>query len=452
MKKLTALFLAAGMVVAASAPANAVDVKVDARYQFTFQTQSKQFNGKNLEDVCQRLRLGLTMAASENLSGYLQMQFGTDRWGQRNYKHGTHSFDVAARQAYIDWKVPATAIKVRMGRQEVGLPTEAFGDNSVLSKSWGVHDGIVVAAPVTDWLGLSALWMRAGANGTDVDANSNTDFFAAVANLKFNGISGSIYAAYAALDGGFDTSATDATVNGATNSGKVNVDIAQDLPNYYGEAYWVGATATLSYFDPFTLKLSAVYGEATPDKATADDYERKGWNVQAKASYKLGFGTPVLGAWYAAGDDDYAGEANMPSLAGRFQPTRTYNDRAACALYAGSSRIDMDGTWGVQAGIEGMSFISGLTHEFLVTYVQGTNDKKFVDNAKYDYLTTEDAFVSFDLVNTYKIYKNLTAYLELSYIINDFSDASVQNAAARGSKVVLDEDDWRVGLTFEYKF
>ena len=49
MKKLATLLLAAGMVVAASAPANAVDVKVDARFRTSFATGSSSFNGTNDE-------------------------------------------------------------------------------------------------------------------------------------------------------------------------------------------------------------------------------------------------------------------------------------------------------------------------------------------------------------------------------------------------------------------
>ncbi len=436
MKKLTALFLAAGMVMAASAPASAVDVKFNGRYQFTFQTQSQKFNGQNLEQVSQRLRLGATFAASENLSGYMEFQFGTEQWGARDYKHGSYGKDgVMARMVYIDWKVPATAIKVRMGRQTVALPAEAFGDNSVLSGGWGVHDGIVVSSPVTDWLGLSAMWLRAGVDKSnlDTDNGSNSDFFAAVANLKFNGISGAVYGAYAALD--------EFSGKALATDGTVNIhDIKQDLPNFEGDAYWIGATATLSAFDPFVLKLSAVYGEANANGNYAADKDKawEGWNVQAKASYKLGFGTPVVGAWYASGADENGEGGNMPSLAGRFMPTRSYNDNAK-ALHAGSSRIDMDGTWGAQLGIEKVSFLQGLSHDVLVTYVQGTNDDK--NASKWNSLTTEDSFWSFDVISSYKIYKNLSAHLELSYIINDFRD-----------EATCDEDDWRAGLTFEYKF
>ena len=59
------------------------------------------------------------------------------------------------------------------------------------------------------------------------------------------------------------------------------------------------------------------------------------------------------------------------------------------------------------------------------------------------YLTEEDSIVEFDFGTTYNIYKNLVANLELSYLINDFG-------SEKGK--ALDEDDWRIGLTFQYNF
>ena len=113
------------------------------------------------------------------------------------------------------------------------------------------------------------------------------------------------------------------------------------------------------------------------------------------------------------------------------------------ALVACGGNTNNDGTWAVQAGIEGMSFISGLAHDFLVTYVEGTNE---VANGKtvHGTFNEDDAFVEIDLNTTYKIYKNLTARLELAYIITDFSD---ETKAAKG-----DDDDWFAGLTFDFRF
>jgi len=236
-----------------------------------------------------------------------------------------------------------------------------------------------------------------------------------------------VYGAYATFDG---ADGHKGTKKGAGDGTNFNVSA--------GDAYWVGFTSTLTAFDPFTLALSAAYGSFEADDDLAQ--ETAGWNVQAKASYKLGFGTPVLAAWYFSGMDD-EGDGVMPSVGGYFTPTRTYHD-AAKGLNGGIAAGLPSGNWGVQAGIEGMSFLSGLSHDFLVTYMQGTNDEEAV----YDTweLSEEDSLVSFDLVNTYKIYKNLSAHLEFSYIISDFGGEKTEKT--------FTEDDWRAELTFQYKF
>ena len=420
MKKLVTLLAAAGMVVAASAPANAVDIKVDARYRTTFSTYSG-FDGANQENNLHRMRLGLTMAASENLSAYVQFQLNHgNQWGNAD-KHGRNQTnDVTVRMMYLDWTVPGTSIKVRSGRHQLGLPAEAFGENSILGGGYGNREGVVVTAPVTDNFGLTALWTRLAVDGTDTDASNNDDMFAVTANLKFDGVSGAVYAAYAALD---EFAAT--PKKNGWNSGR---------PAGEGDAYWVGFTSTLSFFDPFTLKLSAAYG-TFEGKDSANDTD--GWNVQAKASYKTAFGTPVLGAWYFSGADE-DGEGWMPN-AGYFAGTNHYYDGFA-ALNNPHGNTNNDGTWAVQAGIEGVSFLSNLTHDFHVTYVEGTNDKK----SGHGTFTEDDAFVELSLNNVYKIYKNLAIRLELAYIINDFSDAK-QDAG-------FDEDDWFAGLTFDFRF
>ena len=439
MKKIVTLLAAAGMVAASTAPAKALDVNVDGSWRLSFSTASTGFEGDNVTDARQRLRLGVSVAASENLSGYFQFQIGKDRWGTTANTHGNHdktftlvdkdyTYDtnqITLRQSYIDWTVPGTAAKVRMGRFALGLPADAVSSNAVISGDWGNKEGVVVTAPVTDNLGLTAMWTRLSADGTNVDENNFSDMFAVAANLKFAGVSGAVYGAYAT----FDDNKTFNVKKGTSNGTNFTVSA--------GDAYWVGFTSTLTAFDPFTLALSAAYGSFNADDAAGKD--TSGWNVQAKASYKLGFGTPVLAGWYFSGMDDKE-DGVMPSVGGYFTPTRTYHD-AAKGLNGGIANGLPCGNWGVQAGIEGMSFLSGLSHDFLVTYMQGTNDE---DVAKGTWeLSEEDSLVSFDLVNTYKIYKNLSAHLEFSYIISDFDGK--QNTA-------LTEDDWRAELTFQYKF
>ena len=446
MKKLATLLLAAGMVVSASAPANAVDVKVDGFYKFAFMTGQTGFDGANDEAALQRMRFGLTMAASENLSAYFQFQVGTEHWGTSDDTNGhKNGATFRTRQLYLDWAIPGTDVKVRMGRQALSLPADAFGGNGVLCAGWGVRDGVVVASPVTDWLGLSAMWVRTAykdheVDKADLDTNYSDDFYAVVADAKFDGVTASVYGAYATIDAGDQAGAAGPSA------------MANNLYAYVpGKAWWAGFTSTFTMFDPFTFKLSAAYGSFEADHGN-EKADQDGWNVQAKASYKTAFGTPVLGAFYFSGDDkDEAGI--MPSFAGYFTPTLTYHD-ASNGLVGGVCAYMPAGNWGVQAGIEDVSFLQGLSHNFHVTYMQGTNDPdttvKRTDsngNGNYLYLTEDDSLVSFDLLNKYELYKNLNVYLEASYIISDFDKKYDWDGQTK-----LSENDWRAELIFVYDF
>ena len=438
MKKLATLLLAAGMVAAASAPASAVDVKMDGEYLFTFITGEYMGSGDNFDGAGQRFRLGMTFTASEDLSGYLQLQAGIDKNDATGYDWGTSNnanTKIGVRQAYIDWMIPNTTVKVRMGKQLVGLPTDAFGQNAIMHPNLNSRDGVALSSPVTDWLDLSAFWVRAGYKSefsNDTSRSPKADVFALSGALKFDGLAVTPYVMYGAMDHG--TSFHDDSIS---------------PNNASADAYWFGVTSTLSYFDPFTLKLSGAYGLANLDSEYGDN-DRSGWYVQAKASYKTAWGTPVLGAWYGSGDerdDQYAKQGWIPTVGGRFYPTFAYSDNAY-GLYTTTARNKIAGTWGVQAGIEDVSFLEDLTHAFTVTLFKGTNSDgaKALNQNPIDYMTYSDAAVEFNLDNTYMIYKNLAANLQLAYIINDFDKDD-----HAGIKKV-DEDSWSAALSFAYKF
>jgi len=110
----------------------------------------------------------------------------------------------------------------------------------------------------------------------------------------------------------------------------------------------------------------------------------------------------------------------------------------------GGNRCTVGGTWGVGLQLNGVSFVEGLSHDFNVTYIGGTNSKYNASyGSPYDYMTTEDGAVEFGFLTTYKIYKNLTAALDLSYIVEDYD-----TSAGRGSF----ENDWSAALCFEFRF
>ena len=478
MKKLTTLLLAAGLVFAASAPASAVDLKMDGQYLFSFITGERVGTGQNFDEAGQRLRLGMTLTANENLSGYFQVQVGTGVNSTGVYDWGSdtsgNSTKIGMRQAYIDWVIPQTVVKVRMGRQLVGLPEDAFGKNAIMHPGWQGRDGIVVTSPVTDWLDLTAFWVRGayapakGSGGVnyDTDKSQKSDFFSLAAAFKFDGFSFSPYVMYAALDKGANIGAsTDANYVGAMGDNDEFGVLSAD-----GNAFWAGASAMLTYFDPFMLKLSGAYGVIdyegdgvfsytnkltgkTDTLETEKLKNREGWYVQGKASYKTAYGTPILGAWYGSGDDhnvQYARQDWIPTFNGRFHPTLGYSS-GEFALYDTTTRHNIAGTWGVQVGVEDVSFMEDLKHKFTVTMFKGTNKDNIwaKEISPWEYMTTADTVVEFNLANTYKIYKNLTACLELAYMITDY-DRTDHSEWAEGKKI--GKDGWSTALSFAYKF
>ena len=457
MKKLTTLLLAAGLVFAASAPASAVDLKMDGQYLFNFVTGERVGTGQNFDEAGQRLRLGMTLTANENLSGYFQVQVGTGVDSTGTYDWGSdpsgNSTKIGMRQAYVDWVIPQTVVKVRMGRQLVGLPEDAFGKNAIMHPGWQGRDGIVVTAPATDWLDLTAFWLRGGydsVNTYDTDQSNKSDFFAATAAFKFDGFSFTPYVMYASLD---ESSVLDedgdAVVGNAVNTSADGTSILAD-----GNAFWAGTNFVMSYFDPFVLKVSGAYGMVSYDASSDGEnvQDRHGWYVQAKASYKTAYGTPIFGGWYGSGDDSdaaYKGQGWIPAWAGRFHPTFGYS-AGEFGLFDTTTRHNISGTWGLQAGIEDVSFLQDLTHKFTVTWFQGTNDSNLaLAENPYKYMTDNDNVVEFNLASTYKIYKNLTACLELAYMITDYSKGDHATWAADNE---TDKDGWSTALTFQYMF
>ncbi len=475
MKKLTTLLLAAGMIFAATAPASAVDVKMDGQYLFNFITGERAGTGQNFDNAGQRLRLGMTFTANENLSGYFQVQVGSGSDKTSNYDWGTdttgNSGKIGMRQMYIDWLIPQTAVKVRMGRQLVGLPEDAFGKNAVMHPGWQGRDGITVAAPVTDWLDVSAFWLRGAyasegaddfGSGNDTDQSEKTDFFGVVTNFKFDGFSFSPYVMYASVDKGASPDGSTDQLYGTPLG--YPYDSTLGMIRGDGNAFWAGTNFVMSYFDPFVLKISGAYGMIAYDggdfgEDVGNPQDRNGWYIQAKASYKTAYGTPILGGWYASGDDSdvqYLGQGWIPSWAGRFHPTFGYSG-GEFGMYDNNTRHAIGGTWGLQAGIEDVSFLQDLTHKFTVTWFQGTNEAGEALNAMkgssavnpVKYMTKNDNAVEFNLANTYQIYKNLSVCLELAYIITDYDKGDHRAWAAANE---TDKDSWSTALTFQYLF
>ena len=441
MKKLTTLALAAGLIVAAAAPASAVDTKVDGQYLFSFARNDYSFDknaNADTEFAQQRIRLGLTFTASENLAGYVQFQ-SVDTWGT---KHNAIA-DTGVRQLYIDWMVPSTPVKVRLGKIQCGLPAHAFGQSMMMGPGNNRY-AVVASAPVADWMDVTAMWTRQAiaqqqTEGTwdnpetgefldDVTSGSN-DAFALTANVKLDGLTITPTVMYAV------DSRTDTT-------------FAVETPktNNKSQTIWGEVTANLTMFDPLNVK--ATVGTAYTDKEKADDV--KGWYGMALASYKMSFGTPVFGFWYGSGAEENEAIATTRLSAfggGKVAQGIAFTDNSYgldSGVIAGCS---INGTWGLKLGVNGLSFLEGLTHDVAVLMYKGTNHDSTVSGDLYvkgaTNLAWTDTVYEFDLSNTYQIYKNLAANLQLAYILNDVNEDLHKD---------YEDDGWRAALTFQYKF
>ncbi|HJD97794.1 outer membrane homotrimeric porin, partial [Mailhella massiliensis] len=391
----------------------------------------------------------LTFSVSEQLSGYFQFRSYWD-WGTNNYGdtdtyafEGDRNNEIYLRQAYIDWLIPNTDVKVRMGRQNIALPALADGKNIVM---WSKDptDGITVSAPVTDWMTVNAFWARHAREADKVQItrkSNNIDVFGLAADMAFEGFKVTPFVAYAAVGDGMDLGGW--TNNNKPVKGKSSV-------------YWAGITGAMTYFDPFTVKASFVYGDRnfTSDNTAAyvGQPSQHGYFMEGSVSYKTAYGTPELLAFYGSGDSDdaqYAYQGSIPSVGGRF--------KGSYAFFNGSGLLDNEiennhngnGAWGVRLAWNGLSFIEDLSHDFAVVYAQGTNDSenaaRFGLNPSW-YMTTDDSIVELDFGTTYKIYKNLTAYLEAAYVFEDFETGA--DHARLGSY----DDAWKIALLFQYKF
>ncbi len=527
-KKVCTLLLAAAMTLGFASTGNAIDFKVKGMWQVGFGAYDGSLVGKvNQGDgnkrphandtftASQRVRLQLEAIASENLSGTVTLFTGRQTWGQSK-NGGALGADgttaVRVRQAFIDWTVPDTALKLRMGLQDFAMPNAAGG-----SAVFDLRGAAVVANyAFNDNVGLTATWFRpfndnydGGDKKNQAGYLDNMDLFALTLPLNFDGVSVEPWVMYG-MQGRNVARDYDNIVNGTNGSqwisdgnpaatltpfvgagysndsswGGLNTSAARGKTSKaYGNMFWVGLPVKVTAFDPFNIEFDFNYGyvesmgrfDATNRKDNTTrraSTKREGWIAKALVEYKMDWGVPGIFGWYASGDDGNVknGSERMPSIA-PFGNFTSFMGDGNKYWAPHDAMLDLDdsyaGTWGLGLQVRDVSFVEDLSHTFRVAYWGGTNSPsmaKYMDSATAwrgsyvdgVYLTTNDGLLEFNLVNEYKVYENFDINFELGYIANfvdnkTWSKSSYQNNTS-GYRTFEKQDAWKAQLIFTYKF
>lgn len=479
MKRLTTLLLAAGLMLGAVHTANAADIKASGYWQFGFSWADMDFGqseGKDTFKALQRLRTKVDIITSENLRGVMFFEVGKSTWGQQSggAALGTDGYTVKVRYSYVDWVVPNTDLKVRMGLQPWLMPGFAMGSN-VLDADGA---GITMSYQFNDMVGVTLGWLRAENDNTSNNVRHNAlDLVALTVPVTGDGFKVTPWAMY-----GF--------VGNSSLSGNTGGDIGDlkygMLPvlkqgiisgssmtdDKHGDAWWAGITGELTMFDPFRLAFDANYGSVDMGAVQGSfmpgqisrtiDVKRAGWYLGLVAEYKLDYMTPGLVLWYASGDDSnpYNGSERMPALEAAFKGTAFGYDAGWFDGYdvLGKSAA---GTWGAGLRLNNISFMDDLSHGLQVSYIQGTNSKNMPSRAAMNsfhgdfndttgtagfvYMTTKDSAWEVDFNTKYKIYEDLTFMLEMGYIRLDMDDNVWSNPD-------YSKNAYKVGAYMRYDF
>ncbi|MDE7241175.1 outer membrane homotrimeric porin, partial [Desulfovibrio sp.] len=317
MKKIATLLLAAGLVFSAATGASAIDFKAKGQWIMSFDYgQNGNFMGKynghtqtgfnksqdDFEAV-QRLRLQLDAVASESLSGTVAFEIGKTFWGQESTGGalGADGKIVKVRWAYIDWMIPETDLKVRMGLQPVATPAYASG-NSVLNADVAA---VVANYQINEMAGVTAFWARpfndnfAGYDdkvhdkGWRANYMDNMDMVGLLVPLTFDGVKVTPWGMYSAI--GPNTFRSSGTVTkhgrevyedndlgnfvgddaGLVRSGLFPVGgarhedftsangVSSRKLSTYGNAWWGGISSEITIWDPFRVAFDFEYGSVT---------------------------------------------------------------------------------------------------------------------------------------------------------------------------------------------
>ncbi len=445
------------------------------------------------------MRIQLDAVASESLSGQVYFEIGKFIWGKASNPQGGGALGADAsivklKRAFIDWMVPETNLRLRMGIQAFRSPYFALDGPTVLTADGA---GVTASLPINENVSVTAFWMRPYndnyISATDPNENGfmdNMDIGGVFLPLRFDGWAVTPWGIYGAIGPNTFRNANGQfanRINGVDgnyffsgmfplmgNDPKIN----RKTTHAYANAWWAGITGEFTMVDPFRLAWEFTYGSVSWDGDSTMD--RKGWMGALLLEYRTSWGIPGLYGWYASGDDDDLGNGSerLPYIVNDFGVSG-FSDTFAGPDINGLERDrvmanTLIGTWGVGVRLKNLSFWQNLKHTLHISLWGGTNSSGILEKI-HDrtgkwmdinvsggtppmgrdniYLTDKDYALEFGILNTYKIYDNLTFNLEFGYVhlMMDRSDNVWGQAQTGGGGKGL-RDAWNISGLLSYTF
>lgn len=462
MKRLTLLAVALTMVLGMAASAFAApevtvsgNILTNAVWRDNWNFDDGDADSQEQEmRLQQRIDLGFTAVANENLKAVIVFRTLREEWGQNGLADGAGgaagggggNITLGLNQGYIDFNWPDTSVNVKVGFQPVALPA-AVGGGSYIQDDHAT--AVLASTAFNDNVSLLAGWIRFADQGNATDGAGNDtlddsalDGWVVALPLSYEGFSMSPFFVYTDLGG--NSYGTAATVNGLTASGSTaGVDEGDN-------AYWLGTSAEVSILDPFIIKGDLNYGVVNADDESGD---RSGWLFDIALEYTgFDFMNLELAYAYTSGDDDDTGDGSerMPIMVDSWALGTTW---FGGGLITGDDMDNNNRTLGFHAvalsatGIQ--SFVEGLSHDAHIVYAVGNNDENLAAVAgHYDYgrtLMEDDSMLEIDFNSFYKIYDELTLYNGIGYVNLD-TDAETWAANEDGG------DAWKFQVGLKYVF
>ncbi len=465
MKRIVTLALAAGLFMGATAQtAEAVEVSVDGKMVFGFYG----YNGLNLKenngsqnntgfDVWQRFQLGINFVASETLSGRFMFRAPNETvWGVNDFDVSgytpSNGSNFSIKEAYVDWIIPTTDISVRMGMQYFNTPYMLKRGGAPIMDDWA--PGVTVDVPVNEWFDFNVAWARVDsaniAGGNDMLLSTDdgyADYFQAVANFNFDGMSFIPYFAFATVG----AEASLGSLYQPTVPAGKNYSLTSDY-----DAYYAGLNMMFTVFDPLTIAADFLYAWA--DGHNGNEMQANAWMADLALSYNTGNGAVTLFGWYATGDDaeDVAdGEyGRILSLSEGWGTAKSaFFNQEAYGIGPNSNVGSPTGTWAVGLEYDGYRPIEDLRLGGHVLWINGTNDADLFNNPagagnaaqsiNPKYMSTEDSVIDITAWAVYDIYKEFQVCFDVSYLIANFEEDNYDDE---------EENGFRAGLSFQYTF